>query len=221
MNRIPSEDSDQRCVQHGSQHIWRIGQDLNISRPLNRRHFIGRSIALMAVPSLFHTQAQAQWPWSRKPLTWDDINTLINFKFPNTPKISTAQLAQWLDDGKELVLLDVRQPAEFAVSQIRFALSAPKDSALPMVASMGKNTRIALYCSVGYRSAEITLKLRSLGFAQAFNCEGSIFQWANEGRPVFRGQAAARSGQPLVPPLVHPFDSYWASLLQESLRAPI
>ena len=183
----------------------------------NRRSFIGAAIAVVSSLTFLHTPARAQWPWSRKPLSWSDVNALIELRFPNTPKVSTTQLAQWLDDGKGLTLLDVRQPAEFAVSQIRSARLAPKDSALQLVANLAKDSRIIVYCSVGYRSAEITLKLRALGFTQAFNCEGSIFQWANEGRPLFRGQSTAR----LVPPLVHPFDTYWATLLQESLRAPV
>ena len=221
MNRFTSNHRSQCLHQRSDQCIEQCIEQCIDKHRSTRRRLVGSAIAAMAAQTLCQTQAHAQWPWSRKSLTWDEINTLIDLRFPNTPKISTAQLAQWLDDGKELLILDVRQPVEFAVSQIRFARSAPKDSALQMVASLAKDTRIALYCSVGYRSAEITLKLRSLGFTQTFNCEGSIFRWANEGRPLFRGPTAARLGQPLVPPLVHPFDSFWASLLQESLRAPI
>lgn len=157
--------------------------------------------------------AYAQWPWTRKALTWEEVNTLIERKFPGTPKISTTQLAVWLDDGKPTLLLDVRQRAEFEVSQIRGARFAPDDSAISILASQAKDTRVVVYCSVGYRSAQIVLKLRSLGYSNAFNCEGSLFQWANEGRPVFQGQKAAR--------LVHPYDAHWGTLLQEVLRAPL
>ena len=44
----------------------------------NRRSFLGYALALS--PLIFfqaQKEAQAQWPWSRKPLSWDDLNALI------------------------------------------------------------------------------------------------------------------------------------------------
>lgn len=172
-----------------------------------RRALFSLSLACVTLSN----DAFAQWPWSRKPLTWDEVNALIERKFPGTPKISTGQLAQWLDDGRPLVLLDVRQRAEFDVSHIRSARFAPNDSAVETVSALPKDARVVVYCSVGYRSAQIVLKLKSLGYVNTFNCEGSLFQWANEGRPVFQGQKSVR--------LVHPYDSQWGVLLQESLRS--
>ena len=40
------------------------------------------------------------------------------------------------------------------------------------------------YCSVGYRSAGLTDELGQRGYTRVCNLEGSLFQWANEGRPL-------------------------------------
>ena len=46
--------------------------------------------------------------------------------------------------------------------------------------------------------------------------EGSIFEWANSGHPVVRGEDSARE----VPVSeVHPFDDRWGLLLSEELRS--
>jgi hypothetical protein len=43
------------------------------------------------------------------------------------------------------------------------------------------------------------------------NLEGSIFQWANECRPVYRDAAEVQQ--------VHPYDGIWGKLLDKDLRA--
>jgi hypothetical protein len=41
------------------------------------------------------------------------------------------------------------------------------------------------------------------------NLDGSIFQWANEGRAVYRGDVPVQQ--------VHPYGKRWAGLLKEGL----
>jgi len=47
--------------------------------------------------------------------------------------------------------------------------------------------------------------VRQAGFSRVYNLEGSIFQWANEGRPV------CKDDRPTM--LVHPNDALWEDLL--------
>ena len=77
---------------------------------------------------------------------------------------------------------------------------------------------LVCYCSVGYRSsivAEEILKLKEDGQPppglRPVNLEGSIFQWASEGRSL------TRKGQTGVPveikvTTVHPFSTVWGAL---------
>ena len=48
------------------------------------------------------------------------------------------------------------------------------------------------------------------GYTEVYNLEGSIFAWANEGRPVYRGKERVQ--------VVHPYDKIWGRLLKKSLR---
>jgi hypothetical protein len=54
-------------------------------------------------------------------------------------------------------------------------------------------------------------RLQKAGFTNVMNLEGSIFQWANEGRPVYRDAAEVQQ--------VHPYDGIWGKLLDKDLRA--
>ena len=56
-------------------------------------------------------------------------------------------------------------------------------------------------------------RLRAAGLPVVLNLEGSIFQWALEGRAL-----ASSTGQAVR--WVHPFNARWGLLLPEALRAP-
>lgn len=132
----------------------------------------------------------------------------IRARFPAVRTVSTAELAEWIERPTVVqpLLLDVRAPAEFAVSHLPAAIPAPNAAqAVERLRARTNAGPVVLYCSVGYRSAELADQLRAEGFTNLFNLEGSIFQWANEGRPLFRGKARVE--------VVHPFDDDWGRLL--------
>lgn len=101
------------------------------------------------------------------------------------------------------MLLDVREADEFAVSQIQDArhIESPEE------VQADKQTRIVVYCSVGYRSARFARELQEKGFVNVYNLRGSIFAWANQGYPLYQGNE--RTGY------VHPFNKKWGLLLDE------
>jgi len=69
------------------------------------------------------------------------------------------------------------------------------------------------YCSVGYRSAKMAQRLRNAGYTNVQNLEGSIFEWANEHRPL------VRDGEPTKQ--VHPYSALRGHLLRDEVRAPL
>ncbi|MEM8660723.1 MAG: rhodanese-like domain-containing protein [Pseudomonadota bacterium] len=72
-----------------------------------------------------------------------------------------------------------------------------------------------MYCSVGYRSSKATEQLLKLGLSNVHNLEGSIFEWANEGKPLVQGGSDS-----LTPShVVHPFDDNWGQLLRVELHS--
>ena len=146
-------------------------------------------------------------------VTWAEVGERIQEAFPGVPSIETAALSELLrDPAHSLVLLDVREPEEFAVSHLRGAVRVTSpDRAAALLSDMPEGATVVAYCSVGYRSARLAAALRDRGLADVHNLEGSIFRWANEGRPLFRGDTPVRR--------VHPFDETWGTLLEPDRRA--
>ncbi|MGI8819291.1 MAG: rhodanese-like domain-containing protein [Chthoniobacterales bacterium] len=145
---------------------------------------------------------------------WSIVDAKIRHDFPDVPRISTGELASRLDDRTQPppLLLDIRTRAEFDVSHLRDAVWV-EPSAPASVVSAPKTRPIVTYCSVGYRSGAFAEKLRAAGYTNVVNLEGSIFRWANEGRPVFRdGQRVER---------VHPYNRIWGTLLRKKYRAGV
>ncbi len=153
-----------------------------------------------------------------------DVEALADWKsrirtlFPGVRGMAVAELAKEFGDGGAAsdgpLLLDVRAPEEFAVSQIRGAVRAETiEEALAVLEGVPSDRRIVAYCSIGYRSAEMVEQLNERGFENAVNLEGSIFEWGNAGHPVHRGDAAVE--------LIHPFDATWGLLLDAKRRAPV
>lgn len=149
-------------------------------------------------------------------LTWDAVHRMIAADFPDVPSITTDSLSERLSDASvpSPVLLDARSAEEFAVSHLPGAHRVdPAATTVPALDTLSRDTAIVVYCSVGYRSARIAHRLRTRGFTNVSNLKGSIFRWANEGRPVYR------DGRPVT--TVHPYNTPWGHLLADSLHAEV
>ncbi len=142
-------------------------------------------------------------------LSWGLIKLLIRLQFPAIRQLSTEELAAWLEkDGvHKPLLLDARTSEEYEVSHLRDAKLAPSNLE-DLVNQEGINfsTPIVVYCSVGYRSGAIARRLQSIGYKNVFNLSGSIFQWVNESRLVYRGEKPVNK--------VHPYRRFWQYLLR-------
>ncbi|MBL9172546.1 MAG: rhodanese-like domain-containing protein [Verrucomicrobiales bacterium] len=143
------------------------------------------------------------------------MKALVRERFPDVRHLTTLDLANWLADPRrpKPVLLDVRTRAEYDVSHIPGARHVdPEASAADVLPMLTPGTPVVLYCSVGYRSADCGTRLLKAGVTNLLNLEGSLFQWANEGRPL------ESAGQPATQ--VHPYSAKFGKLLKPELRAP-
>lgn len=98
--------------------------------------------------------------------------------------IDAATLKQWLDAG-EAVLVDVREPAEYAAESIAGAalmpLASVNKAALPSCA--GK--KLVIHCRKGARGGSACEKLLAEDpNLEIFNLEGGISAWTAAGYPV-------------------------------------
>ena len=170
------------------------------------------SRVLVYVVSLLVSIASVGCTGGPRQLDWDEVDRLIQDDYPGVPSVTTTELANALAEGRDVVLLDARETAEFAVSHLPGAHRVPSVvDASATLDSTAPDTLVVAYCSVGYRSAALVKALREQGVVNAVNLEGSIFAWANAGLPVYRGNQEVDE--------VHPFDDVWGALLDRELWA--
>jgi rhodanese-related sulfurtransferase len=130
------------------------------------------------------------------------------------PIIKSAQVVKLQAKGKKIVFLDARELSEFKVSHLKGAKHIGyNDFDLNSVKGIDKNATIVIYCSVGYRSSKIGKKLREAGFTSVFNLWGGLFDWANNGNPVFANDQEVK--------FVHPYNNNWGKWLNPELRSKL
>lgn len=125
------------------------------------------------------------------------------------PLLKPSALKQQLTaKGLKPVLLDTRTPEEYKVSHLAGARFVPyKKFDAAMVKDVPKDSPIVVYCSVGYRSERIGEQLQKAGYKNVQNLYGGIFEWVNQGYPVYNkvGQTSQ----------VHAYSKAWGVWLQK------
>lgn len=122
-------------------------------------------------------------------------------------EITTEQLAA---DPGEYVVLDVREDHEVRAGRIPGSVHLPVgriDEVADLVPD--HTTPVAVYCSVGMRSASAVDAMRAMGYSDVRNLRGGFGRWVGEGRATERLSAlsdaqAARYARHLVLPQVGP-----------------
>ena len=170
-------------------------------------------LLLLVVPLALACSAEPQ-PLAMSPQArsreWRLLEQQIRDAFPDVPITTVDELASRMERGDPApLLLDARAEEEFAVSHLDGARRAQTlDEALALLPGESRAREIVVYCSVGYRSAHLARDLQQAGYTNVANLEGSIFAWANAGRPVYRGGEPVRE--------VHPYDEEWGRFLERS-----
>ncbi len=172
----------------------------------NSRYFIFTAILAVAGMGTI-----TECSHSQEALTWPNVIRDIRNKYPDVKQLRTDELHSWLSNSgiEPIILIDARAKKEFQISHISGAKNIPYNSKNPLkyLANIKPDDSLVVYCSVGYRSSILARKLWTLGFKEVHNLEGSIFKWANEGRPLVQGQTIAHK--------VHPYNSRWGNLLKK------
>ena len=104
---------------------------------------------------------------------------------PPGSAITPRELREWLDSGKKLALIDVREPAEWDIVHIEGAQLIPQSliNSGEGLAQLPQDRMPVLYCKTGVRSAEALAAVRKAGFADAVHLQGGIVAWAKQMQP--------------------------------------
>jgi adenylyltransferase/sulfurtransferase len=95
-------------------------------------------------------------------------------------EMSPRDLAARLLRGDDLVLIDVREPGEWAVARIEGARLVPLATLPGLTASLDRSREIVVHCHHGIRSASAVQYLRAEGFERVWNLAGGIARWSAE-----------------------------------------
>ncbi len=113
-----------------------------------------------------------------------------------------------------IVILDAREPGEFAISKIPGAVYVGfNEFDIFTVRSLiaDKKIKIIVYCSLGVRSERIGHKIKKAGYTNVFNLWGGIFEWKNEGRQVVDANNMPTEN-------VHAYSKKWGVYLKKGIK---
>ena len=109
--------------------------------------------------------------------------------------ISAEEAKSRLDSGEEIILLDVRTPAEHFETRIPNSMLIPVDQieeeALTRLPD--KNATIFVYCRSGRRSVTASRALVKMGYTSVYNL-GGIIDWPYETETGMDGQLKSIEG---------------------------
>jgi rhodanese-related sulfurtransferase len=98
--------------------------------------------------------------------------------------ISPAQAASMIKETKNLQLIDVRTPGEYAQGHLDKAKLIPLQELESRFAEIDKSKPVLLYCRSGHRSGIALKLLQGKGYTQAKHMDGGINAWTASGLPV-------------------------------------
>jgi rhodanese-related sulfurtransferase len=109
-------------------------------------------------------------------------------------EIMPWDLSKLLAAGRELVLLDVREPAEFATLHIPSAINVPRgvveqscewdfDETVPLLAA-NRDLDIVVICRSGYRSVLVADVMQQMGYPSVVSLKTGVRGWNDFEQPL-------------------------------------
>jgi rhodanese-related sulfurtransferase len=100
------------------------------------------------------------------------------------PQITVHELEDWMDEHRDVVVVDVREPSEWMEGHIPSALHVPMLEALRRQAELPRERPKAVLCAGGLRSSTVISALKRHGITNWYNVTGGMTAWLKAGYPV-------------------------------------
>ena len=103
-------------------------------------------------------------------------------------ELPAVDLAGWRADELRAapLLVDVREPWEYAFCRIDGSMSIPLGELQARQAELPRDRPLVLVCHHGQRSRYAAMLLAGAGFAQLHNLQGGVEGWAAEIEPAMK-----------------------------------
>jgi rhodanese-related sulfurtransferase len=108
------------------------------------------------------------------------------FEVPKTKNLTPQQVKAALD-AQQILLIDVREPEEFAAERIEGALNVPLSRLDPKALPDAKGKTVVLQCAGGKRSGMAVERCRAAGELIDAHLAGGLAAWKASGLPTVSG----------------------------------
>lgn len=94
------------------------------------------------------------------------------------PEMAPAELRAAMNANVRLVIVDVREPGEYAQGHIGNATLIPLGTLAARYQELPKGVKIVVYCRSGHRSAQAVTFLLAHGYSRAVSLKGGYMAWS-------------------------------------------
>jgi rhodanese-related sulfurtransferase len=102
----------------------------------------------------------------------------------SAPPVETVGLEALDDRPPDALVLDVREPAEYAHGHVPGAVNLPQAELASRISELPLDHPIIAICQTGYRSLRAAQFLKQMGFEHVTNVAGGTAAWAEAGKPL-------------------------------------
>jgi rhodanese-related sulfurtransferase len=101
-------------------------------------------------------------------------------------QITAVELSEWLKDAgrPDPLLLDVREPDEFAAYRIEGSTLMPMRTIPARLHELDRRADVVMVCRSGARSYHAGMFLKQNGFERIYNLAGGVIAWSRDVEPA-------------------------------------
>lgn len=96
-------------------------------------------------------------------------------------EVDAETVAGWVAEGRDLLLVDIREPHEVRQGHAEGALLLPMNDVPTHLASLPSDRILVVYCAAGVRSHGVSHWLREQGYGEAWSLVGGLGAWLATG----------------------------------------
>jgi sulfur-carrier protein adenylyltransferase/sulfurtransferase len=98
-------------------------------------------------------------------------------------EITPLELKEKIERGDEFILVDVREPEEFAIGRIPGSRLIPQRTVPERLHELSTADEIVVHCRSGVRSGKIVELMKQAGYRKVKNLVGGILRWSDDVDP--------------------------------------
>jgi sulfur-carrier protein adenylyltransferase/sulfurtransferase len=98
-------------------------------------------------------------------------------------EITPLELKEKIDRGDEFILVDVREPEEFAIGRIPGSKLIPLRTVPERLHELSSADDIVVHCRSGVRSGKVVELMKQAGYRKVKNLVGGILRWSDDVDP--------------------------------------